>query len=80
LIDSGRLLSTFLDLVKIDSLTFNEKSLANYIGKRLKKMGISFEIDSAGQKVGGNTGNLIARLPARGKLKIGRASCRERVS
>lgn len=69
MIDSGRLLSTFLDLVKIDSLTFNEKSLANYIGKRLKKMGISFEIDSAGQKVGGNTGNLIARLPAWGKLK-----------
>jgi len=67
LINSGRLLSTFLDLVKIDSLTFAEKSLANYIGKRLKKMGISFEIDSAGRKVGSDTGNLIARLPARGK-------------
>jgi tripeptide aminopeptidase len=63
------LLSTFLDLVKIDSLTFNEKSLANYIGKCLKKMGISFEIDSAGKQVGSNTGNLVARIPARGKSK-----------
>lgn len=63
MVDRENLLSTFLDLVQIDSLTFNEKRVASYIGRRLKKLKIFFEVDQAGKTLGGNSGNLIARLP-----------------
>lgn len=63
MIDTSRLIQTFLDLVQIDSLTFNEGGVAEYVAERLKNLGIEVEIDSAGQKVGSNTGNVIAFLP-----------------
>lgn len=69
MVDQENLLSTFLDLVQIESLTFNERGVASYIGRRLKKLKIPFQIDQAGKALGGNCGNLIACLPGTKRAK-----------
>jgi len=62
-LDSERLVKTFVELVKIDSVTFDEKKVADYLIDKLKKLGADVRVDSAGEKVGSNTGNVIACLP-----------------
>lgn len=62
---TDRLLSTFLDLVKIDSLTYQERQVADYIIQRFSRFGIEITEDEAGEALGGNAGNLIARIPGR---------------
>ncbi len=61
-INEKRLTENFMSLVKIDSLPKEERDLAEYITEILKSMGCTVQFDDAGEKVGGNTGNLIARL------------------
>jgi len=63
MVNSSRLVQTFLDLVQIDSLTFDEKRVAEYIVRHLKELGLKVRIDDAGKKVGSNTGNIMAFLP-----------------
>ena len=60
--NSERLINTFLDLVKINSVSKDEKSLALELKSRLEKMGFETYIDDADKKSGSNTGNLIAKL------------------
>ena len=60
--DKERILSYFLDLVKIPSLSKNEKGVANYISSLLDKLNISYYIDNADKNVGSNTGNIIAYI------------------
>lgn len=62
MVNRERLLSTFLDLVKIDSITFSEAGVAAYMAERLRALGASVEIDRAGERLGGNSGNVVARL------------------
>jgi tripeptide aminopeptidase len=64
MINAERLKQIFLDLVRIDSHSREEKDVANYISKRLKTLGIASTQDNAGKEIGGNCGNLLARLPA----------------
>lgn len=63
MIREQRLLDCFLDLVRIDSLTFEERGLADYIGSVLSSLEIPFTEDAAGVELGGSAGNLIARVP-----------------
>ncbi|MDI6891890.1 MAG: M20/M25/M40 family metallo-hydrolase [Actinomycetota bacterium] len=63
MLDSKRLVKTFIELVEIDSTTFDEKKVADYLIDKLKELGADVRVDSAGEKVGSNTGNVIARLP-----------------
>ena len=42
MINKKRLLGTFIDLVKIDSESRDEKKVAEYIKKKLKKLKIKF--------------------------------------
>ncbi len=63
MIDQKRLVANFFELVGIDSLTFNEKDLVDYLSNKLRGLGFSINIDGAGKKIGGNSGNLIAHLP-----------------
>ncbi|SJZ70503.1 M20/M25/M40 family metallo-hydrolase [Garciella nitratireducens] len=62
MINEKRIVKEFIKYVKIDSLTKNEKNFANFIAKELKSLGLEVFIDNAGEKVGGNTGNIIAKL------------------
>lgn len=63
MINKDRILETFLALVTTDSKTKSEGQIADVLQKRLEAMGFTCERDDAGQKIGGETGNLIAKLP-----------------
>ena len=69
MINKERILNTFLELVTTDSQTRQEGQMADLLEKRLVKLGFSVQRDSAGIALGGETGNLIAKLPG---TRIGR--------
>jgi len=62
MINRGRLVSEFLELVQISSLSKQEGAIARRLCQTLEAMGAQVEVDDAGQKVGGETGNVIARF------------------
>jgi tripeptide aminopeptidase len=62
-IDDARLLSTFLDLVRIDSPTGFERECALYCEQALLAAGCDVHFDDSAVSTGSNTGNLIAVLP-----------------
>jgi tripeptide aminopeptidase len=62
MIDPARMKDEFLDLVSISSLSRREGAIARRLETILKGMGASVEVDDAGEKVGGETGNLLARF------------------
>ncbi|NLC07170.1 MAG: M20/M25/M40 family metallo-hydrolase [Syntrophomonadaceae bacterium] len=63
MVNSNRLLNEFINLVKIDSPSGEERKLADYLIKRLTALDLEVIEDNAGQVMGTATGNLIARLP-----------------
>jgi len=63
MINRERMTDTFLDLIRIDSHSKEERDVAAYLSRALREAGCEVRIDEAGEKVGGNTGNVIARLP-----------------
>ena len=63
MIDSRRMTEHFLKLVRIDSLSKKERAVALVLQKDLEALGAEVEFDQAGVAVGGEVGNLIARLP-----------------
>lgn len=56
----------FCDLARITSLSAKEGAVARRLSILLKFMGADIFIDGAGAKIGGETGNLIARFPGTG--------------
>ena len=67
MINKDRLLETFTYLVGVDSISKEEGQICREISKILESMGAETFVDSAGEKTGSNTGNLIARL--KGNIK-----------
>ncbi len=63
MIKRQRILSEFLDLVQIDSLSRREGRIATRLAATLDDMGVRVEVDDAGRQVGGETGNLLAKFP-----------------
>jgi tripeptide aminopeptidase len=63
MINQERIKNLLLELVQIDSHSREERDVALRIKKYCEEMGADVEIDDAGEKVGGNTGNVIARFP-----------------
>ncbi len=59
---SNRLVELFLELVKIDSISRHELAVRQYLTKFLKDLGLNPVVDSAGEAVGGNTGNVICKI------------------
>lgn len=57
-----RLVNEFIEMVQISSLSLKEKNFADNLSDRLKAMGLEVNIDNAGEKCNGNTGNIIAKL------------------
>ncbi|QTA81923.1 Peptidase T [Desulfonema limicola] len=62
MVNQDRLADLFKFLVKIDSVSKEEADISLEIQKILKSMGAEIIIDNAGEKIGANTGNLIARF------------------
>lgn len=60
---TGRLLATFLDLVRVDSPSGQEAALAAHCATELEDIGLAVHFDDTASITGSNTGNLIADLP-----------------
>src|ERR687889_489745 len=63
MINQERIKNLLLELVQIDSVSRKERQVAERIKQLCEEMGAQVEIDDAGEKVGGNSGNVIARFP-----------------
>jgi tripeptide aminopeptidase len=63
MINQERVKNLLLELVQIDSVSREERDVARRIKQLCEEMGAEVFIDEAGEKVGGNTGNVIARFP-----------------
>ena len=63
MIDAARLKEEFIELASIASPSRREGAVARRLEAILKGVGASVEVDGAGEQVGGNTGNLLARFP-----------------
>jgi tripeptide aminopeptidase len=62
MVNEKRLIESFMELVKIDSVSREEKEVADFLVKKLKDLGLEVRVDQAGEKVKSNSGNIIARL------------------
>jgi tripeptide aminopeptidase len=63
LINRDRIKNLLIELIKIDSLSRKERDVAMRLKGEMEELGGSVTIDDAGEKVGGNVGNLIATFP-----------------
>jgi tripeptide aminopeptidase len=63
MINQERIKNLLLELVQIDSVSREERDVAQRIRQICEGMGAEVFVDDAGEKVGGNTGNVIARFP-----------------
>jgi tripeptide aminopeptidase len=62
LINQDRLKNLLIQLIKIDSLSRKERNVALRLQREMESLGAEVWIDDAGEKVGGDTGNLIAHF------------------
>ncbi len=63
MINNERLLSTFLDYVRIDSESRHEKAMAQRLIADLTAVGCEIYVDDTMDKTGSDTGNVYATLP-----------------
>ena len=63
-ISRDRLVGLFLELVQIDSVSREERKLADRIISWARDLAIDIKEDDTGSKIGGNAGNLILACPA----------------
>lgn len=61
-INQERLAQTFIDLVQIDSVSKEEGRICRDLQSRLAELGATAMVDDAGERIGAQTGNLIAHL------------------
>ena len=62
MINQDRLKNLLIELIKIDSLSRRERNVALRLRRDMEELGAEVWIDDAGEKVGGNTGNVIAQF------------------
>ena len=67
MVNEKRLVESFVELVKIDSVSREEKKIADFLVIKLKDLGLKVVVDQAGEKVKSNSGNIIAHL--KGNIK-----------
>lgn len=67
MVNEKRLIESFMELVRIDSVSGEEKEIADFLVEKLEDLGLEVRVDQAGEKVKSNSGNIIARL--RGNIK-----------
>ncbi len=59
----ARIVDDFLALVRISSPSRKEAEVARWLTGTLERMGVRVDVDDAGTKIGGDTGNLFAQFP-----------------
>ena len=62
MVNRDRLVNNFIEMVKVDSPSKKEREMANWLVSYLKERNIEAVIDNAGDKIGGNCGNLVAYI------------------
>lgn len=62
MINKERLNNLLIELIKIDSLSRCERDVAMRLKREMEDLGATVFIDDAGEKVGGNVGNVIAHF------------------
>jgi len=67
MIDQERLAAEFARMAAIASPPRGEGGMARYLAERFAALGAEVVFDGAGERVGGETGNLVARFPGRGE-------------
>ncbi|WP_022668707.1 M20/M25/M40 family metallo-hydrolase [Desulfospira joergensenii] len=68
MINSKRLGQTFTKLAQIDSISRHEAGIARELEQILKSLGASICFDDAGEKVGGDCSNLVAKFKGNRKV------------
>ncbi|MGA7145489.1 MAG: M20/M25/M40 family metallo-hydrolase [Desulfobacterales bacterium] len=68
MVNRERLAETFKFLAEIDSISKEEGMLAGKIREILVIMGAETSVDNAGERIGGDTGNLIAKFKGNAKV------------
>jgi tripeptide aminopeptidase len=66
MISAERMADTFMDLVRIDSISREEGRLAAFLRDELTALGAVTMVDGSAAQTGSDTGNLIARIPGEG--------------
>jgi len=61
-LNTDRMVNEFIEMVKVSSLSLKEGKFAALLSNKLKSMGFEVYIDNAGEKTGGDTGNVLGRL------------------
>ena len=61
-----RILDTFLALVRIDSETYHEAAVADFVMEAARGSGFEAYMDNAGKAIGGEAGNVYIGMPGRG--------------
>ena len=64
-INSEHIVEQFIQLARIDGVSFKERQIADQVMARVKSWNYECIEDSAAQSIGGNTGNLIIRIPGK---------------
>ena len=67
MIENERMIETFLDLVRIDSPSFEEREIAEWLMGKLKGLGGEVMMDDAGERARSNSGNVLACFPGTGR-------------
>ncbi len=67
MIDAARLAAEFARMAAIASPPRREGGMARYLADRFRSLGAEIVFDDAGSRVGGETGNLVARFPGHGE-------------
>lgn len=62
MVNQDRIVNEFLELVQIDSHSSKEGKIAKVLVEKLEALGLEVMVDDAGKKVGGETGNIIAKI------------------
>lgn len=60
---TARLVDDFLALVRISSPSRREAGVAQWLTHTLTGLGVRVDVDDAGEKIGGDTGNVLAQFP-----------------
>ena len=63
MVNQQRLCNEFQHQAAIASPSYQEAAMASYLQQRLEKLGAAVEFDAAGEAIGSDSGNLIARFP-----------------
>jgi len=63
-VDEKKLLDLFMRLIRVDSTSLHERAMADFLIAMCNDWNINVIEDDAAAKVGGNSGNLIIRLPS----------------